>query len=228
MNCLWCGKTQKDVIHLRELISFAKIEPAVRCDSCSDKLVSLLNGSVCLGCNRYWVEEGFCPDCQKWQADYPNYSFKHTALYQYNEFVKEWIEAYKYTGDYRLGELYKKEIQSFFYKQKKLVIPIPISFKSKQLRGFNQVEGMLEFANIKYTPALVHCGTGEKQSSKDRKMRMLSPQPFKLDEIYRDNIKGKQIIIVDDIYTTGRTFFHAADCLFENGAQNIETFSISR
>lgn len=228
MNCLWCGKTQREVIKLRELISFTKIDPAVRCDACSEKLVSLLNGFVCLGCSRYWIEKGLCPDCQKWKIDYPNYPFKHTALYQYNEFVKEWIEAYKYAGDYRLGELYKKEIQSFFYKQKKLIIPIPISYRSKQLRGFNQVEGLLEFAGVKYTPALIHCGTGEKQSSKDRKMRMLSPQPFKLDEVFQDKIKGKAIILVDDIYTTGRTLFHAADCLLENGARSIETFSISR
>lgn len=228
MNCLWCGKAQKEVIQLRKLLTFTKIEPTVRCDSCSTKLDLLLNESVCLGCSRYWSEEGLCPDCQKWKAEYPNYPFKHTALYQYNEFIKEWIEAYKYTGDYRLGELFKKEIQTFFYKQKKLIVPIPISYKSKQLRGFNQVEGMLEFAEVKYTPALIHCGTGEKQSSKDRKMRMLSPQPFIVAEIFQENIKGKSIILVDDIYTTGRTFFHAADCLFENGAQSIETFSISR
>ncbi len=96
------------------------------------------------------------------------------------------------------------------------------------LRGFNQVEGLLEFAGVKYTPALIHCGTGEKQSSKNRKMRMLSPQPFKLNEVFQDSIKGKSVILVDDIYTTGRTFFHAADCLLKNGAQSIETFSISR
>ncbi len=228
MNCLWCGRTQKEVIKLRELVAFTKIVPTVRCDSCSGKLVSLLKGTVCLGCSRYWIEEGLCPDCEKWKAAYPNYPFKHTALYQYNGFIKEWIEAYKYAGDYRLGELYKKEIQAFFCKQKELVIPIPISDKSKMLRGFNQVEGLLEFAGVKYTPALIHCGTGEKQSSKNRKMRMLSPQPFKLNEVFQDSIKGESVILVDDIYTTGRTFFHAGDCLLKNGAQSIETFSISR
>lgn len=228
MDCLWCGKTQKEGIQLGELISFTKLEPIVRCENCSSKLVSLQDGPVCQGCSRYWTEKGLCPDCQKWEVKYPNYPFKHIALYQYNEFIKEWIEAYKYTGDYRLGELFKKEIQSFFYKQKKLVVPIPISCQSRRLRGFNQVESLLDFAGIEYKSVLIHCGSGEKQSSKNRKMRMLSPQPFKLDEVFQENIKGKHIILVDDIYTTGRTFFHAADCLFKNGAQMIETFSISR
>lgn len=228
MNCLWCGKTIKENIQLRELVTFKKVEPTVRCDSCSGKLVLLQNGPICRGCSRHWVEEGLCPDCQKWKADYPSYPFKHTALYQYNTFIKEWIEAYKYTGDYRLGELFKKEIQSFFLKQKKQIVPIPISDKSKQLRGFNQVEGLLDFAGVTYTAVLIHCGTGEKQSSKDRKMRMLSPQPFMVDKNLQGNIKGKHLILVDDIYTTGRTFFHAADCLRRNGAQSIETFSISR
>lgn len=228
MICLWCGKAQKEVIQLAELLSFTKINPSIKCESCSNKLVSLCNGPTCKGCSRYWSEKGLCPDCQKWKIEYPDYPFKHTALYQYNEFIKEWIEAYKYTGDYRLGELFTKEIHYFFYKQKKVVIPIPISDKSKQLRGFNQVEGMLTFSGVKYIPVLTHCGTGEKQSSKNRKMRMLSPQPFRIDKGCEAKIKEKEIILVDDIYTTGRTFFHAAECLLENGAKTVETFSISR
>ena len=223
MNCLWCGKTTKEVLQLRELLSFTRVEPAVRCHSCSSKLVWLQDGPVCLGCSRHWVEGELCPDCQKWKADYPDYDFKHTALYQYNTFIKEWIEAYKYTGDYRLGELFKKEIQFFFLKQKKQVIPIPISDKSKQLRGFNQVEGMLDFAGVTYTPVLIHCGTGEKQSSKDRKMRMLSPQPFVVDKSFQISIKGKHLILVDDIYTTGRTFFHAADGLIDRKSTRLNS-----
>ncbi|MEG0288654.1 MAG: phosphoribosyltransferase family protein [Carnobacterium sp.] len=231
INCLWCGKKETEKLRLGDLILFKKIESTVCCQECRQKLVKLAGRSVCPGCCREWLEAGLCSDCLRWQADYPDYVFKQIALYQYNAFLKEWIEAFKYKGDHRLAQLFKQEVREYFNQpvhKNKICIPIPISQTSLELRGFNQVEAILQAAGIAYLPVLHHIGTGKKQSSKDRKGRMLSPQPFQLDERYREQLKDRDVILVDDVYTTGRTLFHAAELLRTTELKTIETFTIAR
>ena len=45
----------------------------------------------------------------------------------------------------------------------------------------------------------------------------------------RENIQTGKVLIFDDIYTTGRTLYHARDCLKEAfPGMQIESFSICR
>ncbi|HHJ5214051.1 TPA: phosphoribosyltransferase family protein, partial [Enterococcus hirae] len=41
-------------------------------------------------------------------------------------------------------------------------------------------------------------------------------------------IKGKKVLLVDDVYTTGQTLFHAASCLLPHAPEKIRTFSLAR
>ncbi|SEL25431.1 competence protein ComFC [Carnobacterium iners] len=232
LTCLCCGKQETEKMLLTDIVYFKKIVSANRCQMCHSKLVRLANEPTCLGCCRIKQDENdSCLDCVKWKQLYPKYAFSHTALFQYNLFLKEWLENFKYKGDYRLAKLFNQELTEYFNmknQKNKQYIPIPISQTSMKLRGFNQVEELLASAGIPFHPALIHVGTGEKQSSKNRKERMESKQPFKLDENYCSQLKNQQIILIDDVYTTGRTLFHAAELLQQIGVATIETFSIAR
>nr|WP_165861000.1 phosphoribosyltransferase [Lactiplantibacillus pentosus] len=42
------------------------------------------------------------------------------------------------------------------------------------------------------------------------------------------DITGQSILIVDDIYTTGRTIRHAASLLLENGAKSVTGLTLAR
>lgn len=232
LTCLCCGKQETERVLLRDVLLFKKIRSVTRCHSCNSKLVQLVNEATCIGCCRIKTDRTeYCLDCIKWQQHYPEYPFKHTALFQYNTFLKEWLENFKYKGDYRLSHLFDQEIADYFdakNQKGKYVIPIPISQKSMSLRGFNQVEELLKSAGVSYHPALIHVASGEKQSSKNRKQRMESPQPFILDKNYFSELKDQQIILIDDVYTTGRTLFHAAELLKQANVAKIETFSVAR
>ncbi|WP_239061178.1 ComF family protein [Fructobacillus tropaeoli] len=39
---------------------------------------------------------------------------------------------------------------------------------------------------------------------------------------------GKRVLVVDDVYTTGRTLYHAADCLYQAGARFVSSASLAR
>ncbi|WP_245592929.1 ComF family protein [Carnobacterium funditum] len=232
LTCLCCGKQETEKLLLRDVLLFKKLTSGNRCQSCNLKLMKLADEFTCLGCCRIMSKQNeWCSDCIKWKQEYPDYIFKHTALFQYNLFLREWLENFKYKGDYRLAQLFDQDIANYFNtknQKNKQCIPIPISQTSMKLRGFNQVEELMKSAGVQFQPALVHIGAGEKQSSKNRKGRIESKQPFILDKNFCSQLKNQQIILMDDVYTTGRTMFHAAELLQQANVATIETFSIAR
>lgn len=230
-SCLWCGLKEKPTIRLTDVIRFLPIKIDPLCNKCKIQCISLHSLKTCEGCGRRWEKDGLCEDCIRWKLLYPEYRFRNEALYEYNSFMKEWMEKYKFQGDYRMRELFaaplKDKVEKNSHKDS-LIVPIPISQTSMAVRGFNQVNGMLDAAQISYAEVLVHMGTGPKQSTKDRKQRMTSPQPFSILPIHKQRVEQQRILLVDDIYTTGRTLFHAADCLFAHGAKAVHSITIAR
>lgn len=68
---------------------------------------------------------------------------------------------------------------------------------------------------------------GVAQSQKARQDRMETPQPFKL-VMGTERLRQQRVILVDDIYTTGRTMRHAADLIIENGAKSVTGLTLAR
>lgn len=92
-------------------------------------------------------------------------------------------------------------------------------------RGFNQVKGLLGGCTI--TEVLVHQHKDKlAQSHKSRTERLATPQPFLLKNAAR--VLNERVILVDDIYTTGRTLYHAAVLLKEAGASEVLSISLAR
>lgn len=183
----------------------------------------------CISCCKLSEKEQ-CQDCLNWKRRYPDYPFKHESLFYYNSFAKEYMEKYKIMGDCELAHLLASELRSHFRRKLKqsVLVPVPVSEKSRAKRGFNQVELLLESAGVPYVKALNNIGTGEKQARKNKSDRMKMIQPFTLDQKMISQLEGKSVILVDDLYTTGRTVFHAADALKSCSPGSIQTFSLFR
>ena len=134
------------------------------------------------------------------------------------------MHQYKFAGDYRLRAVFAAEFTAAIrQKRAEVVVPIPVT---QATRGFNQVTGLLD--GVKLTPCLQH-RTLEKtaQSHKSRRERLQTPQPFALSGPVAD-LAGKRVLLVDDVYTTGRTLYHAADLLYQAGAANVISISLAR
>lgn len=154
--------------------------------------------------------------------------------------AKNYMKEYKFQGDLMLGNLFNKELRKILsaYQKTHLISPIPISKLSFEQRGFNQVELILQNIGISYKELLIHKGTGPNQSSKSRQERLMAPQFFDLNtEIKEEILATKKILIIDDVYTTGRTILHAKDIIYRNKEQlylkdkiniEIESFSLFR
>ncbi|MCQ2286152.1 MAG: ComF family protein [Bacteroidales bacterium] len=128
--------------------------------------------------------------------------------------VQQILHSLKYKGDYEIGEFLgqyygHKLIQTTDYQSIDLILPIPLHKKKLKLRGYNQSEaiakGLSSAMNIPYsTTHLIRTEYTETQTHKSRFNRWENvKEVFAVD--HRDEIRGKHLLICDDVLTTGAT-----------------------
>ena len=103
---------------------------------------------------------------------------------------------------------------------------VPLHNERESKRGFNQVElifnDWLQQQNISTERLLLRTKATEHLYNLNLKERQKELNgAFALIEVAKDNIKGKRILILDDIFTTGTTMSNCAEILKLNGAAEI-------
>jgi competence protein ComFC len=100
------------------------------------------------------------------------------------------------------------------------IIPIPLHWTRYARRGFNQAEEMAKFLakqrNIPMTPMLTRVKKTKFQAGLDANERQSNvEQAFRLVVKNTQQYRGKHLILVDDLMTTGSTFQSAARVLLD-------------
>jgi ComF family protein len=126
-------------------------------------------------------------------------------------------------------EKFSEVLESF---QPDLLLPIPLSWWRRFRRGFNQ-SYLLTDGLIKQLKLNIPILTGMKrkqtapQAKKSREERLKAlKQAFRLSS--KNSIKGKTILVIDDIMTTGATAQSVSSLLKKSGAREIQVFTIAR
>ncbi|WHX99984.1 ComF family protein [Neobacillus sp. DY30] len=213
---------------------FSEEKELTICPACEGKL-ELIEGEQCRLCSRpfQFLEERFrhkdvCHDCKRWEEDddWNGYLDSNHSIYLYNDFFKEVMATFKYRGDYVLAFIFVEKIKDVLNKiQPDIMVPIPLSHERLYERGFNQAEALLIESGFTPTKPLTRIHS-EKQSKKSRLERIHIQQVFQVDP--QIDIKGKGVLLIDDIYTTGSTLRHAAKLLVESGAKRVQSLTLAR
>jgi competence protein ComFC len=228
--CLYCGNPIKEVISWKGLFYS---EPQYLCAECQ-KGLKAISGKRCSCCSRSLEKlpdelkkEEICLDCFRWEQD-PKWTgiLQHnTSLFEYNDYLKEFLARYKYRGDHTLAKAFGFQLANRLKLQPyDRIIPIPLSEERQYERGFNQSAALLEEAQISHSQLLSRSHS-EKQSKKSRRDRLQQKQIFTLIE---KDFTGQSILLLDDIYTTGTTLRQAAKLLKEAGAGQVTSFTLAR
>ncbi|MDD7692991.1 MAG: ComF family protein [Limosilactobacillus sp.] len=225
MNCLLCNARLPVRLSLGDLLALRPLERPVICEQCRAGFTRIDPARACSGCGRPQEHPHLCRECKQWQRRY-GWHLNHQALYTYNDAMKEYMQRYKFLGDYRLRQVFTVELQQRIRQlQADLVVPIPVTTTTMATRGFNQVQGLI--GDVTVAPLLRHRAVDKTaQSHKSRQQRLQTPQPFILSD--PSTVHGKRILLVDDIYTTGRTLYHAAVLLKEAQCREIVSLSVAR
>lgn len=145
------------------------------------------------------------------------------------------IHALKYGSRPWVGENFaylaaKEFIESGFFKDIDIIIPLPLSRKKKRKRGYNQSDyianGISRATGIPIVKnAVKRTVSNESQTHKNRDERWHNVQGiFSVEST--DELSGKHILLVDDILTTGATIASCAKTIQESCTCKTSIFTL--
>ncbi len=112
-----------------------------------------------------------------------------------------------------------------------LVLPVPLSRQRLQQRGYNQaLELARHLAPAKARPdLLLRIRDTPPQSSLPRAERLRNVKgAFAVDPLRQSEVRGKRVVLVDDVMTSGASLFAAAQALRDAGAAHITGLVLAR
>lgn len=172
--------------------------------------------------------------------DYKNtssYFDEHIYLFQYNGEIRDAILKYKFDEKsyiYRTFLEFIKNNENICAQIKKydIIIPVPISKKRLNTRGYNQssliAKNLAKELNIEYSEKILIKTKDNKPQSEMKQDTRKSNVSGVYKAINKERINNKKVLIVDDIFTTGSTVDECARVLKDNNAESIGVFTLAK
>ena len=182
-----------------------------RCKRCSKPLIDL-EAELCENCrsHEFCVDRGF-------------------ALYPYNERMQKAIRNLKYRGELAGGEYFADQMSVGYGAWVRrispdVLIPVPIHKRRMRFRGFNQAACLAVRIGQRLGVAvdldyLARTGNTKPQKGLGGRARINNLQ--KSFSVVGENAAYRNILLIDDIYTTGATLEACGRILREAGAKRI-------
>ncbi len=162
------------------------------------------------------------------------------SLFDYDDLIQKAAYQFKYEGfcDFAafLGAEYADLIPNAFLADVDAVVPVPLHFSRKYMRGYNQAEylalGVVRGLCLKtgfYPQALLRRKFTRTQTKLNKEQRMANLEnAFKLRPGFEMVLREKIILLVDDIVTTGATTSQCTEILLKTGVKAVKVLSLAR
>ncbi len=203
------------------------------CDGCMGK-VKFIKSPMCRICgkpeDRFFAGD-LCGDCGR--GDVPFTMARSVVLYE--GVIKEAIHKFKFEGKKALAPSLGRFLVSYLrdgeipLEDIDIIVPLPLSMQRERQRGHNQSKLLAE--------EISGCCSINLDSTSFKKIKDTAPQ-FELARKERLlNVKGafncapltgSNVLLIDDIYTTGATVSEASKALKASGAKSVYVLTLAR
>jgi ComF family protein len=162
------------------------------------------------------------------------------SIFDFDDTLKPVIHEFKYAGfkrlAYDMGYTYGALVPPDFFCDVDIVTTVPLHFLRYVKRGYNQADhfalGVLAGceSEIPFIRNILRRTRATKtQTTLTREARMKNMAGvFGVNRKKQSLIKGKSIVLADDVVTTGATTLTCAAALMEYGAKNVRVLSLAR
>ncbi|MCF7907407.1 MAG: ComF family protein [Candidatus Omnitrophica bacterium] len=210
-----------------------KIHQGQLCNDCYKK-IKFLKPPLCRYCLRK-IDEPEKLTCNKCKTKLYPYMRAISAT-EYKEPLTKLIQLFKYRNCDYLGDLlaqliikHLEDIQFSAYRYH-CITAVPLHRYKLKMRGYNQAEVLANFLSNHFNIPL---------RNDIISVTRFRPSQTKLARLKRQNnvkgifnasnaVKNLNLILVDDIFTTGSTIFACSEALKEKGANIITALTLSK
>lgn len=229
-----------DIIFPPQCLACAEIlnpqEETVFCSSCHEK-IRFINGSICPVCGMAFfnspAENHICGNCLE---DRPYYT-RARAVAAFETVILDAIHKFKYGRNVVIGDCLGSFMAGYsfpdiVFAEYSLIIPVPLHIKKLRERRFNQslllanALGKKHKIPVNFSLLKRHkftlTQTGFNKTEREKNIK----GAFSITN--KEEIDNKDIILVDDVYTTGATVNECAKTLKKGGAKNIAVLTLAR
>lgn len=224
-RCEVCGKAaDRDGRHL--------------CSACLERLPFLPQSGCCRLCGRATPGvdgEYLCEDCRR-PSTAPHFDRAASAV-SFDGIPRQMILDYKFNRAFHLVQDFTDWLEAalnvrFPVLEIDVVLPMPITVFHRWNRGYNQTaylaKELARRIDRRYDPRqLKRVGNPQRQGGLDEDERrenvrgtFAAPHP--------ELVRGRTILLIDDVMTTGATFSEAAATLKASGAARVWCLSLAR
>lgn len=222
-TCFCCGK------------DMAKDDGNLLCPVCLADLKPI-DGPFCLRCGLPLKDGGaHCYNCRGAKTAAYKCSMIRSSL-QFTRAARALVHAFKYEryvniAPFFVALMHKTYLKNPEYLEADMFVPVPIHKSRLKERGFNQsallAEGLAALSGVPCLDILSRDVKTKTQTSLDKKGRLENIKgAFSCKD--KKQIKGKAVILIDDVCTTGATLEECARVLKESGAREVLALSALR
>ena len=225
---------------LRSIHDFIGLLYPKLCLACSDNLPPF-DDLICLKCQFQLPKTGYHtsqenPFTKRFWGRVPIQTGASMYYFTIEGRVQQLIHQLKYEHKpeigHKLGKLYALQLKKQAHFQNiDAIVPVPLHPKKQHIRGYNQAEafgnGLSEGLEIPHWPqALCRKVFTNTQTKKSRIERLENVfQAFAVAQT--DRLKGKHVLLVDDVLTTGATLEACATKILEIEGAKVSLATIA-
>jgi competence protein ComFC len=200
------------------------------CPECLEKLPRLLP-PLCPHCGRSQVSGIVCPDCRRRQTEIDGIR----SLFRFDEVIRKAIHQLKYRNlkaiSPCLAELLADYIRSNPLPGEALVC-VPLHPRRLRERGYNQSSLLARELGVRIDlPVIEDCLIRVKQAQPQVRAVGAEERRRNVADAFvcRDErVSGKQIILIDDVCTSGATLESCATALKNKGVTSVWGLTLAR
>ncbi len=199
------------------------------CDAC-EKTLPYNDGYICAHCGRKVIApENYCSTCKGILTALDGCR----SYFNYEKPISTLIKRLKYGNARYLIEYFTDTLSVLYaknYYNADYITFVPMTEKAKRRRGYNQSELLAKSLSEKIGVPTLECLAKVKETK--RQVTLRRSERFKnLIEAFRvadkKAVKGKTLVIVDDVTTTGATAQALAERLKKAGALKVYLLTVA-
>lgn len=222
-DCRVCGKSLHDVSRIPVCAECLRApRPLVAEHFCSSCRTPFLNAFSL-------DDEGRCPLCSSGEGSFD----RAYAFGAYEDVLRKLIHVFKYERVYTLAKPLGALLNSALPRDQRfdVVVPMPMHWRRRWARGFNQADLLARIIGKRCSIPVV---------SAARRLRAAPPQAGLSNAQRRMNvaglfgvkrhsaIRGRRVLLIDDVVTTGATAAACARALKQAGAASVTLLTLAR